>query len=410
MRLQKTFFFLGLFGFIAAAQNAQAAGFYIQEQSAKQQGDAFAGAAANPEDASILFNNPAGMTDLPSAEGVLGLAVLVPHASLKNEGSNVLGGPVAGNDGGNPFDPTPVPSAYIASPVNNNLWVGLSVTAPFGLSNEYNKTWFGRYNSTESVLTTEDIQPAIAYKLGNGLSLGGGIDIEHAHAELDQAVLSIGPDLQAEVNGDSWHVGYNLGAMWDVDQNTRLGLHYRSAITQNISGDLTGLGPSVHADAELKLPNVVELGVTHQFSPQLKLLGSFNWFGWDRFNEIHVHSPIGDIIDATDYRNTFAVALGAEWKQDDRWTWRGGLQFDETPTVDGHRDTRVPDSNRYWISLGGTYNVTPTFALDGAISHLFMPDASVNFTNQVGGGPPVQTIATSSNSVDIISLQGVVKF
>jgi long-chain fatty acid transport protein len=413
MKFQRALSVIGIMsGVVMAAQTASAAGFYIQEQSARQQGDAFAGAAANPQDASTLFNNPAGMTELSGPQIAGDISVIIPHADLTNRGTNILGGPVAGNDGGDPFSATPVPSAYIAMPIQGGTWwAGLALTAPFGLTNQYNNTWFGRYNSTESVLTTEDIAPSVAVKVTDALSLGAGIDFQHAHAELDQKYFTGGPDGTIEVNGNSWKTGFNVGALWKVDPATNVGLHYRSAITQDIGGTLvvTGVTTGTHASAELKLPDIVEFGATHQLTSQLKLLGSINWFDWSRFNQIKVNSALGSTTIPTAWRDTWSAAIGAEWKQDEKWTYRGGFQWDETPT-NGFRDTRIPDSNRFWVSLGASYAVTPAFNIDGAVSHLFMPDAGINATNSFGGGPPVDTIAVSKNYVNIVSMQGVWKF
>ncbi|MEZ0224894.1 MAG: OmpP1/FadL family transporter [Alphaproteobacteria bacterium] len=407
MRLQKSLFVIGLMCTVGAMNQANAAGFYIQEQSVKGQGAAFAGAAANPADAAVIFNNPAAMTALSGPQVVAGGAVIIPKSSLTNQGSTATG-----NNGGNPFDPALVPSLYVAYPFSGGtFWAGLAVTAPFGLANEYDSGWFGRYNSTENMLRTMDIAPSFAVKLTDKVSLGGGIDFQLANAKLDQAVFTGGPDALAEVKGDSWKTGFNLGVFWEPDAATRLGLHYRSAITQNIEGHLvvTGIVPVTPATAKLKLPEVVEFGITHDFSPQLKVMGSFNWFGWDNFNEIRVQSSLPDNVTAQNWRNTYAVALGAEWKQDEKWTYRGGVQFDQTPTG-ALRDTRVPDSNRFWLSLGGSYVFNSRFSIDAAASHIFMSDTDLSVTNQFGVGPIMTTSASVENQVDIISLQGVLKF
>lgn len=414
MQFKNALVIAGLIGAVSAAQQASAAGFYIQEQSVKGQGTAFAGAAANPEDASVIFNNPAAMTDLSGRQGAAGVALIIPSSKFTDQGSNVGGGPpTGGNDGGDPFSPIPVPSLYAATPLDGGkVWLGLAITAPFGLSNEYNSGWVGRYDSTKSVLRTTDIDPAVAVKVTDNVSLGAGIDFQHAYADLQQNIFTGGPDLLARVQGDSWKVGYNVGVLWDLDQSTKLGLHYRSAITQNLSGTLVVAPavPTTAASADLKLPDILEFGATHQFSQKLKVLGSVNWFGWNNFNEIRVRDALTPNIVATeDYRNTFSAALGAEWQQDDKWTYRGGVQFDETPTT-SHRDTRVPDSNRFWLSAGASYNVTPAFTIDGALSHLFMPDASIKTTDTFGGGPTINTIGSSSNQVTIVSLGGSLKF
>ena len=161
-------------------------------------GRAFAGKSAMSEDASTIFFNPAGMTRLQGPEATAGVHLLLPRADMENRGSTStdrrhrpVTQPIGGGDGGNPYDPTPVPNAYFAYPLmNRDLWVGLGVSAPFGLANKYNADWFGRYNSIETELLTLNIAPSVAYKVLDWVSIGGGIDIQYADAKLTNAIYA----------------------------------------------------------------------------------------------------------------------------------------------------------------------------------------------------------------------------
>ncbi len=184
---------------LGSVQTADAAGFYIKEQSVTGLGRAFAGESAVAEDASTIFFNPAGMTRLQGPEATAGVHLLVPRADLENRGSSssvrtpagAPTRPISGSDGGNPYDPTPVPNAYFAYPLmDRDLWVGLGVSAPFGLANKYDADWFGRYDSIETDLLTIDIAPSVAYKVLDWVSIGGGIDIQYADAKLTNAFFA----------------------------------------------------------------------------------------------------------------------------------------------------------------------------------------------------------------------------
>src|SRR4051794_11394988 len=234
---------------LAGTQPASAAGFYIKEQSVTGLGRAFAGESAMSEDASTIFFNPAGMTRLQGPEATAGVHLLVPRADLENRGSTstartpagaVVTRPIGGSDGGNPYSPTPVPNAYFAYPLmNRNLWVGLGVSAPFGLANKYNADWFGRYDSIETDLLTLDIAPSVAYKVLDWVSVGGGIDIQYADAKLTNAVFTGTPtDAIFDVEGNDWAVGYNVGILLDPLPTTRVGIHYRSRIDHTLEGDV----------------------------------------------------------------------------------------------------------------------------------------------------------------------------
>lgn len=201
--------FTSALALLGGVQTADAAGFYIKEQSVTGLGRAFAGESAVSEDASTIFFNPAGMTRLQGPEASAGVHLLVPRADLENRGSSSSSPagtlPIGGSDGGNPYDPTPVPNAYFAYPVmGRDLWVGLGVSAPFGLANKYDANWFGRYDSIETDLLTINIAPSVAYKVLDWVSIGGGIDIQYADAKLVNAVFAgpTAPDVISNVEGD----------------------------------------------------------------------------------------------------------------------------------------------------------------------------------------------------------------
>ncbi|MBI1214974.1 MAG: hypothetical protein GC185_04040 [Alphaproteobacteria bacterium] len=409
---------------LGMSASAQAAGFYIQEQSVAGQGAAFAGVQANAQDASVLFNNPAAITSLDGPVATVGVSLLLPYSSMKNTGSTT------GNDGGNPFDPTPVPSLYFATPLKNDrYWVGVSLTAPFGLSNDYGNTWFGRYDSTKSELQTYDISPVFSMKINDHLSIGGGPDIQFANATLESAVNAAAPpgspatDLHSKLDGDSVTAGYNIGLLWKINNNDKVGLHYRSAITQNLGGTASltnAAGGAIAtypyaAHAKLKLPDIVELGGSHKVNDKLTLLGSFDWFGWQNFDNITVTDDTGvhaASVTTEAYRNSFAVALGATWKQNDRWTYRGGFQFDRTPTTNFARTTRVADGDRYWLSLGAGYKLNAATSIDLAATHIFVRDGNISRTAP-GAAPPGTSLTTSakaSSHIDLISASVSYKF
>ncbi|EWY37718.1 hypothetical protein N825_16835 [Skermanella stibiiresistens SB22] len=405
---------------LAGAQTASAAGFYIKEQSVTGLGRAFAGESAITEDASTIFFNPAGMTRLDGAEATAGVHLLLPRADMENKGSSTsartpLGTvtrPTGGGDGGNPYDPTPVPNAYFAYPVlNKDLWVGLGISAPFGLANKYQADWFGRYDSIETDLLTLNIAPSVAYKVNSWISIGGGVDIQYADAKLTNAVYTgTASDILSDVEGNDWTFGYNVGVLFEPIPTTRIGIHYRSRMEHTLDGSvkLSRGGTTFNntpGTADLNLPDIIAVGFAHEVTPKLTLMAEYNWYGWSNFEEIRVKRPgLPDQVVGQNYEDTFSAAIGAQYKIDDTWTVRGGFQYDETPTVDNFRSTRTPDGDRYWLTTGASYALTENFTIDVAYAHIFIEDADIN-TQQAGAAPVLSTNtrATSEGSVDIIS-------
>jgi long-chain fatty acid transport protein len=404
---------------LTGAQPAGAAGFYIKEQSVTGLGRAFAGESAMSEDASTIFFNPAGMTRLQGPEATAGVHLLVPRADLENRGSTstiqrpagAVTQPIGGSDGGNPYDPTPVPNAYFAYPLmDRNLWVGLGVSAPFGLANKYNADWFGRYDSIESDLLTLDIAPSVAYKVLDWVSIGGGIDIQYADAKLTNAIFTGGPDAISKLEGNDWSVGYNVGILFEPLPTTRVGIHYRSQINHTLDGDVNVSGALIDSSpgtADLDLPDVIAVGFAHEVTPDLTLMAEYNWYGWSNFKEIRVKRPgESDQVVTQNYDDTFSVAVGAQYKLNEAWTVRSGFQYDETPTVNGFRSTRTPDGDRYWLSAGLSYDVSDNFTVDVAYTHVFIADADIDTRQPVVPrlpGRSTNTRAVSEGSVDILA-------
>ncbi|MFN2349295.1 MAG: OmpP1/FadL family transporter [Thioalkalivibrio sp.] len=391
-----------------------AAGFYIQEQSVSGLGRAFAGEAAIASDASTIYFNPAGMTRLKAPEFQAAVHLLVPKSTVTNQGSTAatpgtLGNPLPyeGGNGGNPYAPSPVPNLFYARPLNDQTWLGIGITAPFGLANDYDDDFFARYDSTETSLKVIDIAPSIAYALNDRVSIGGGLNIQYADATLKRALPdptnpggpTLATDGESSLSADSWDVGFNIGLLADLSETTRLGVHYRSAISHTLDGTadidppvaLAGFGvmpESIAGKADLKLPDMVSLGLAHELDDRWTLLAQYTWFGWSNFNEIRVRFNDGRDDDVTpqNYRNTWALALGAQYALDDRWTLRGGIQYDQTPTQDGSRATRTPDGDRTWFSAGASYDRDSRLGFDFAYTYIHVAQESLDLTRDFYSG------------------------
>ena len=128
----------------ALSSGANAAGFYLQEQSVRGLGSAFSGSTTNLDDASTIFFNPAGMTKLDGLQAQGGVHVLLPSSDLDDTGttSGPSGGLPVGGDSSNPYSASPVPNGFLSYQVSDKLWAGIGLTAPYGLSSEYDAGWF----------------------------------------------------------------------------------------------------------------------------------------------------------------------------------------------------------------------------------------------------------------------------
>lgn len=372
--------------------HAQAAGFYIQEQSVKGLGTAFAGSVTSIEDASTIYFNPAGMTKLDEAQANIGAHLLVPKSSFTDTGSVIPFGGAAGDDGGNPYSPTPVPNFYATTPVfDNSLWIGIGVNAPFGLANDYGDDWFGRFDSTKTNLKTTNIQPSIAFKATDWLSIGGGFDIQYVDATLESvANLGTGEGIST-LDGDDWSYGYNVGLQIKPVENTEIGVHYRSAMEHELEGSISlqGAGAADFSEdggADLNLPDIATMGIAHNINDQWRVMGQASWFGWNNFQAIAPERKSGTPVTPTvqNYKTTWAFSVGTEYEVNEDWKVRAGYQYDETPTRDLYRTSRTPDGDRNWFSAGATYKVHQNLELDFATTYIDISEEKINVSRNAG--------------------------
>ena len=146
---------------LAFAGTAGASGFQLTEQNASGLGNAYAGQAAVAENASTIYYNPAGMTQLQDREFSLGLAAIGPSFNFHDQGSSV--GALAGTgDGGNAGGWAALPNGYLSWAVSKDVYLGLGFGAPFGLKTEYDNPWLGAAQSTMFDIKTYNVNPSIA--------------------------------------------------------------------------------------------------------------------------------------------------------------------------------------------------------------------------------------------------------
>ena len=393
----------GLLGFSGAAFSA---GFSLIEESASGLGNAFAGGAASAEDASTVFFNPAGMTRLSGSQLSLVLHAIKPTAEFSNTASVAAAGRPLGGNGGDAGSWALVPNFYYVTALSPKLRVGLGISSPFGLKTEYDPSWMGRFQAIKSDLKTININPSVAYKINDQLSLGAGLNAQYISAELTNAVNLGVAEGQARVKGDDWSYGYNLGLLYELTPATRFGLAYRSDVRHKLEGDVTFTGvpaPNGPISAEITLPEIVSLSAFHQINPQWSLMGDVSWTRWSRFQELRIVRNTGALVALTqeNWDDTYRYAVGASYQQSKQLKLRGGIAYDQSPVSDATRTARIPDADRTWLTVGASYQLSASGTIDLGYAHIFVANAAIN-TGTAGTG---RLIGSYNNSVDILSAQ-----
>ena len=416
---------------VAFSGAASASGFQLQNQTGSGNGNAFAGAAASAEDAGTVFFNPAGMTNLPQGlNASISGTLLNRSIKFNNKGSTDSASHRFGaysTDGGDAGGLALLPASYVSYGITPNWSVGIGMGPTFGNTTEYDNDFIGRSAGMFFAMEQININPSIAYKLNDKVSLGAGINFAYNESHFKQGVPTVITGVSPagnflDVKGDDWAVGYNLGAMFQISPSTRIGLAYRSQLdfelvgkeNYDIAAPLVGLTTAPrHIKAKLKTPANLSMAVSQKLSDKWEMLGDITWTDWSVVDTLFVNDQnTGALLQKLPYnfRDTWRVGLGANYQYNDAWKFRFGVAYDQTPVKHAEdRTMTLPDSDRTWLSFGAKYSLSKVASLDFGYTHIFFANAKTNravTTGYPGAETLRQTISGDfKTSVDILSVQ-----
>jgi long-chain fatty acid transport protein len=435
-RFQRTRVSAAIAGFALALGAGQSFGaaFALQEQSVSGLGNAFAGGAAAAEDASTVFSNAAGMSRFTSAQVVVGVNIITPSIKFTDNGSlPALNQPLGGN-GGDAGSSKFVPNLYLVVPINKQFAFGLGIGVPFGLVTEYDGGWIGRYQAIKSDIETLNVNPALSWKINDSFSLGVGVDYQQIKATFTNAVnysaalaqgaqqaaagglippstvlpfiqATAGLDSGANVNGNDSAWGWDIGGMWNISPDMRVGAHYRSSIKYQITGNvsfdnpaLPPLGPlapigaavstAVNAAAlynsgvtsNVELPSITNVSFFSHIDPKWDVMADVQFTNWSTIQDLTFVRSNGITLQSTpeNFKDAWRFAVGASYYVNDQWKLRGGLAYDQSPVQTVQRTPRLPDASRTWLSVGAQYVAMPNLKFDGGFTYIWGGNPEIN--------------------------------
>jgi len=393
---------------VATSPGSFAAGLAIGTQSGSGTGNAFAGGAAAAEDASTVWFNPAGMTALPKGVQLSVAAHLLnPSFKFTNTGSTGAFAAPGASDGGDGGDWAAIPQAYIAASLGDKWRVGAGVNTPFGLKTQYDSGWRGQFVALKSELKTYNLNVGAAYKINDMFSIGAGANYQRLEVDFNSFA---GPAGTAGIKAADTAFGWNVGGLVQFTPATRMGISYRSAMNFQPTGTVTFSGAPAgngNITAGVTEPDSASISVFSNVAPQWDVMADITWTGWSHLQSVpFVRTSLvpGAVVSTLtfNWKDTYRYSAGANFKMNERWKFRFGVAYDQSPTNDTDRTPRVPDQDRKWLAFGAQYMLSKGSSLDFGYAHEFIRTASIN--NGVAGVPG-RLIGEMDNSVDIFSVQ-----
>jgi long-chain fatty acid transport protein len=377
---------------------AAASGIAIPEQGSKASamGNAF---VATADDPTALFYNPAGMAFLEGKKFTLNLTYIRPEikydsptlGSYNNRAKNFL-----------------VPAFYFTMPINDQIFFGFSVTAPYNLATDWADNFPGRFASRHAKIVTMNYHPVFAFKFDDNNALSVGLDYYDSKLNLIRGVdttafssyvqdltgtapYTIFPTegtLDTRVRDQAF--GFDIGYLYKSTPWS-FGITYKSKASFNYKGHssfersaflLPGNAEAFPGEeTNFKLgsaPAIIQAGLAHDMG---KLHTEFDvqWTQWSQFDTAKVHfdkhtlgtiyvwagAPVAytQVPVVTDeelvfnWDNTLAYRLGFNYKLTSNTEIRWGIVYDEAPVPDQTLSPVLPDTNRWMVSFGTGHKV-----------------------------------------------------
>jgi len=354
---------------VLSAHTALGAGFALYEGSARANalGGTLVGRADDP---SALFYNPAGITQLPEWQVMAGATAIRPK-------SDVVTTSVATNTRSETKTHLWVsPHFYSTCQCTETVWFGLGAFSRFGLGTEFDETWPGRYNYYKGVIQTLTVNPNVAFKVSEGLSLAAGASWMWFDLTLEQKIdagaiwgspgaLDVDQSLTGDGNRSGY--GFNLALHYRAFKWMSLGMSYVSQVEQKIEGDAdfsrppgisAGLFQDTKASGQIRLPDMVFMGLVFYPVDHLSLEIDGMWTRWSTYDQFTVNYEdsilpgLHRVTQNKDWNDVWRLQLGAEYQALDWLDLRLGFVRDNSPIPADTADYLVPSDDRHVYAMG----------------------------------------------------------
>jgi long-chain fatty acid transport protein len=390
--------------------SAPASGFSIYEQGGRAMG--FAGAyTAVTDDPSAIFYNGAALAFLEGKQLYAGATLVMPQSTFLGAAPF----PGAGVRESQQVGTLPVPAIYFSHRVSPRFAWGIGLDVPFGLKTKWANpdTFTGRYIAVESSLRGVALNPTVAFRLNEKVSVGAGLDLRFSSVRLERRAGAVDPFTQtvkdtAEIVLDSdtaTGVGFNVGVVAKPRAGLSLGAHYRHKVKIDYSGtgSFTQI-PTGNAQVDaivasrlpqgtpavetsIEYPSILSVGVARDWTAWT-VAADVVFFQWSTFDQLVLTFPTEPQLDSVireDYENSWQLRAGVERRLEEGWALRLGYHYDRTPVPTASVSPILPDNDRHGIAMGWSWtSASQHLRVDAGAWYLFLPERSTEGQSRDG--------------------------
>ncbi|GHX33367.1 long-chain fatty acid transport protein [Vibrio cholerae] len=383
------------FGLASVSTFTQAAGFQLAEYSATGLGRAYAGEAAMADNASAQWRNPAMLTYLEGTQVSAGAIYVNPNVDVEGTVNHAQLGKTHASSKDFAHDAV-IPNFYLSHQLNEQVALGFALGTNYGMETDLGTEFAASHFGNQASVISKEANLNIAYQILPQLSIGGGVRYVMGEGHFGATApaknlirhpvtnnvmtLPKGTTLKyMEGEDNSW--GWQVGSAWQINQDHRLGFAYKSEVVMDFEGHAEGVSYGSYKPGMMSvtLPATAELASFHQLNDQWAIHASINWTDWSSFKELTAVFPEkSDLIKSENWEDNYRFALGTTYQYDAKLALRAGVAYDTSAVDDKNRTATIPETDRTWVSVGGSYVATPQLTLDAGFTYIFAKDATIN--------------------------------
>jgi len=371
---------------LLGSNHAVAGGLWLNEYGDFVGGRASAGAAAGTDEAATIIHNPATATRIEGSQLFGSVGAIIAGQKFDVQESS----PIIGDDnGGEAGQVSPGGSvAYIFDNGWTNWSTGLSVEGLAGAGLKYNDEWVGRYQVTEVNLLVMALGTTLAYQVTDKFSIGIKPQIYYAtltqKLRLPSSLITGRDDVRVKVDGDDTGFGGAVGAVYEFNAGTRVGISWQSSFDIDFDGELkvngnVGDGVQVNSDTELTMAQNVRLGLHHDVNDRLGIDFTVGWDNWDELDNIFISvKDVGGAPIVTDWKDTYHYAAGFQYKLNDDWDVTAGIAYDTNVVSASERVPELPIDEQIRYNAGARYHMSDSLMVGGYVNYTDLGSAKID--------------------------------
>jgi long-chain fatty acid transport protein len=353
-----------------------------------------------------MARNPAAMALFDSTSMSLGIEQVTSFIEVTDATYAGQSIPDTDDIGGTSY----VPNFHLIVPVNDQFAWGVNAYSNFGTETDFPEDYPAAPYAGNTKIASYNLGVAGSYRINEQWSVGAGLDLIYGQGTFQRGLGLPFEQAVSEISfmnidgADGWGLGFNLGTVYELDENNRFGLAY------HYSPDFTA-EDDYGQEVSFSLPDMLEFSGYHKLEDtKWAVHYSIEYISWGEFDTVEFSNlergaiaAAGSYSSEYDWQDGWHYSIGTTYYLNSDWTLRAGYMYD-TSAQDEITSISVPDSDRHWFSFGTTYRINTQSNVDFGFTYLMSEDVEASETSSIGGQDVTVTGTTRADAI-LIGLQ-----